>query len=109
MGGITIFKKIYAYITGKSVRQRVCICIVLTVMLTFLFFTVKANFFDKPDTPQASASEYSESDDTTSEETTADDYEPPAFHVSLIDIGVLLAVIAAYSIHKLREKRKRRM
>lgn len=110
MGGIVIFKKINAYITGKSVKQRISICIVLTVMLTFLFFTVKANFFDNSEPPQTSVSEYAEHTDNAAEDGTedgaAENYEPPKFHISLIDVGVLLSVIVAYSIHKIREKRK---
>ena len=102
MGGIVIFKKIYAYITGKSIKQRICICIVLTVMITLFVFTIKANFFDKPNVPQTSVSESAENETTDS---TSENYEPP-FHISLIDVGVLLAVIAAYSVHKIREKRK---
>lgn len=112
MGGIIIFKKIHTYITGKSVRQRICICIVMAVMLTFLFFTVKANFFDNPEPPQTSVSEYAEHTDNAAESGTedsiAENYEPPKFHISLIDVGVLLAVIAAYSIHKIREKKRQR-
>lgn len=103
MGGIDIFKKLYAYITGKSIKQRICICIVLTAMLTLLFFTVKANFFDT-NTPNTSVSESAEN----STESETEGYEPPSFHISLIDSGVLLAVIAAYSVHKIREKRKQR-
>lgn len=92
----------YAYITGKSVKQRICICIVLTVMLTLLFFTIKENFFGVPDPPQTSVSESAES--AAENETT--NYEPPPFHISLIDVGVLLTVIAAYSVHKIREKKR---
>lgn len=98
-----IFKKLYDYITGKSVKQRICICIVLTVMLTLLFFTVKANFFDEPNVPQTSVSESAENEMS---DNTSENYEPPPFHVSLIDVGVLLAVIAAYSVHKIREKKR---
>lgn len=104
MGGIIIFRKLYSYITGKSVKQRICICIVLTAMLTLLFFTVKANFFDT-NTPQMPNTSISESAGNGGESET-EDYKPPSFHISLIDSGVLLAVIAAYSIHKIREKRK---
>lgn len=104
MGGIVIFKKLYAYITGKSIKQRICICIVLTAMLTLLFFTVKANLFDEPNAPQTSVSESAEN----STESETEGYEPPSFHISLIDSGVLLIVIAAYSVHKIREKRKQR-
>ncbi len=102
-----IFKKLYDYITGKSVKQRICICIVLTVMLTLLFFTVKENFFGVPDIPQTSASESAESaSENEMSDSTSENYEPPPFHVSLIDVGVLLAVIAAYSVHKIREKKR---
>lgn len=112
MGGIIIFKRFYAYFTGKSVKQRICICIVLSVMLTFLFFIVKANFFDKPEPSQMSVSEYDDDTDNAAESETEDgtpeNYEPPKFHISLIDVGVLLGVIAAHSIHKIREKKKQR-
>lgn len=104
MGGIVIFKKLYAYITGKSIKQRICICIVLTAMLTLFAFTVKANLFDEPNAPQTSVSESAES----GTESETEGYEPPSFHISLIDSGVLLIVIAAYSVHKIREKRKQR-
>ena len=60
MGGIVI-KKLYAYITGKSVKQRICICIVLTAVLTLLIFTVKANLFDEPNVPQTPNTSTSES------------------------------------------------
>ncbi len=98
-----MIKKLKAYWGGKSVKQRVCICIVLAVMLTLLFFTVKANFIDKPNIPQTSVSGSAENETTDSN---SESYEPPPFHVSLIDVGVLLAVIAAYSVHKICEKKK---
>ncbi|MCM1277140.1 MAG: hypothetical protein NC299_18225 [Lachnospiraceae bacterium] len=90
-----MIKKLKAYWGGKSVKQRVYICIALTALLTLLFFTVKANFFDKPNVPQ-----------TASESAETEEYELPAFHISLIDAGILLAVIGAYSVHKIREKKK---
>ena len=54
-----MIKKLYGYITGKSVKQRICICIALTAVLTLLFFTIKENFFAR-DSPQTSVSEYAE-------------------------------------------------
>ncbi len=101
-------KKLYAYITGKSVKQRICICIVLTAMLTLLFFTVKVNFFDKPVLPETSVSDNSDSTEQSETTDSADVYKPPQFHISLIDIGILLAVISAYSVHKIREKKRQR-
>ena len=84
-------------------KQRICICIVLTVMLTLFFFTVKENFFGH-NTPQTSVSENIAEDETANISQT--DYEPPRFHISLLDMGGLLAVITAYSVHRIREKRK---
>lgn len=98
-----MINKLKAYWGGKSVKQRICICIVLTVMLTLLFFTVKENFFGVSDTPQTSVSESAES---AAENGTTENYEQPQFHISLIDAGILLAVITAYSVHKIREKKK---
>ena len=69
-------------------------------MITLFFFTVKENFFGRG-TPQTSVSESAENIEGDMTE-----YEPPSFHISLIDMGVLLAVITAYSVHKIREKRK---
>ena len=90
-----MIKKLKAYWNGKSVKQRIYICIALTALLTLLFFTVKANFFDKPTAPT-----------TDAESAETEEYKPPEFHISLIDAGILLGVIGAYSVHKIREKKK---
>lgn len=90
-----MIKKLKAYWRGKSVKQRVYICIALTALLTLLFFTVKVNFFDKPNAPAS-----------TAETAKTEEYEPPSFHISLIDAGILLAVIGTYSVHKIREKKR---
>lgn len=82
-------KKLFSRFMSKSVKQRVIICIVLAAFLTLLFFTIKANFFDIP----------SEADTET---------EAPQFHISPIDIGLLLISVTVYSVHKFREKRKQR-
>lgn len=79
-------------------------------MITLLVFTIKANFFDKPmdNSPQTEISEIVE----TSEGETADNVPAenglPQFRISLIDVGILLAVVTAYGIQKFREKRKQR-
>lgn len=90
-----MIKNLKAYWNGKSVKQRIYICIALTALLTLLFFTVKANFIDKPTAPP-----------NTSESAETEVYQPPEFHISLIDAGILLGVIGAYSVHKIREKKK---
>lgn len=92
IGRVVSIKKLYNSFMGKSVKQRIFICIIAVVLLTFLFFIIKANFFDIPLEP----SEGSEPSDR------------PQFHISLVDIGLLAAVTGAYIIHKIREKRKQR-
>lgn len=92
IGRVVSIKKLYNSFMGKSVKQRIFICIIAVVLLTFLFFIIKANFFDIPLEP----SEGSEPSDR------------PQFHISLVDIGLLAAVTGAYVIHKIREKRKQR-
>lgn len=52
---------------GKSVKQRIFICIIAVVLLTFLFFIIKANSFDIP----LESAEGSEPSDR------------PQFHISL--------------------------
>ena len=107
IGRVVAIKKLYAYITGKSVKQRICICIVATAMITLLVFTVKANFFDRPvDNSQTEISESIETSEGENSENVPANSEPPQFHISLIDVGVLLVVVTAYCIHKFREKRK---
>lgn len=106
IGRVVAIKKLYVYITGKSVKQRICICIVATAMITLLVFTVKANFFDRPvDNPQTEISESIETSEGENSGNVPENSEPQ-FHISLIDVGVLLVVVTAYCIHKFREKRK---
>lgn len=108
IGRVVAIKKLYAYITGKSVKQRICICIVATAMITLLVFTIKANFFDRPvDNPQTEISESIETSEGENSENVPAKNEPQ-FYISLIDVGVLLVVVTAYCIHKFREKRKQR-
>lgn len=92
IGRVVSIKKLYNSFMGKSVKQRIFICIIAVVLLTFLFFIIKANFFDIPLEP-AEGSEPS---------------DRPQFNISLVDIGLLAAVTGAYVIHKIREKRKQR-
>ena len=89
---VAAIKRLYNAFMSSSVKQRIIICIVITTLLTLLFFIIKANFFDIPL-------------ETAEENGRA---ERPQFHIRLIDVGLLLAVIAAFSIHKIREKRKQR-
>lgn len=83
-------KKLYDYFKGKSIKQRIAICFVIAAILMFLFFIIKGNFFDIPsegNTEQSSASQ---------------------FHISIVDMALLVGVIVAYIIHKIREKRRQK-
>ena len=80
-------KRLVKYFKGKSVKQRIIICIVLTAFLTLIFFSIKAHFFDVPTDEAAQEND-------------------PQFHISLTDAGLLIAAVVIYSIHKIREKRK---
>lgn len=92
IGRVAAIRKLYNTIMSKSVMQRIIICIVAVVLLTFLFFIIKANIFDMaPDTAEG-----------------AEPADRPRFHISLVDIGLLAAVTGAYVIHKIREKRRQR-
>lgn len=78
-------------------------------MITLLVFTIKANFFDRPvDNPQTEISESIETSEGEIADNVPIENELPQFRISLIDVGVLLAVVIAYGIHKFREKRKQR-
>ena len=81
-------KRLIKYFKGKSVKQRITIGIILAAALMLVIFTIKANFFDVP--PETAEAQESE----------------PQFHINLVDIGILLATLVIYSIHKIREKRK---
>lgn len=103
-----MFKKLKAYWNGKSVKQRIYIFIAVSAVLTLFIFTVKAYIFDTPQTdnyPQTEASETEDSNDEVNENVPETANEP-MFHISLIDVGILLAVVSAYCVHKIREKKK---
>lgn len=110
IGRVVTIKKLYAYITKKSIKQRICICIVAAAVITLLAFTIKANFIDKPlgNFPQTEITENIGTSEGESTESVSAENELPQLRISLIDVGVLLAVVTAYGIHKFREKRKQR-
>lgn len=82
-------KKILDYFKGKSVKQRIAICVVLAAMLTLLVFMIKANFFDIPAEKSAEES-------------------APQFHISIVDMLAFAGIIVAYIAHKIHEKRKQK-
>lgn len=91
----------------KSIKQRICWCIAFTAVITILAFSIKAYFFDTP-SESSTQTEISQTTDEKSETDSATNSadNSPQFHISWIDVGILLAAIVAYSIHKIREKRK---
>lgn len=103
--------KLYNYFISKSIGQRIRLIIAFVALLTFCFFIIKGNFFDKKtDTPNQDTSQTEIIEATTSESTAevTQTAEPLSFHISIIDVGILVAVVAAYTIHKLRERKRER-
>lgn len=83
------FKRFWRYFTSKTLKQKICFVIVISSVLVLAFFMIKGNFFDP---------HISESGEGGQIE----------FRVNLIDMGVLLGVIIAYIVHKVREKIQQR-
>jgi len=103
--------KPYNYFSRKSIGQRIRLIIALVALLTFCFFIIKGNFFDNTaDTTNQAASQAEIIEVTTSEATSevTQTTEPPSFHVSIIDVGLLVAVVTAYAVHKMRERKRER-
>ncbi len=104
------FKRFYEYFSRKSGKQRVFFIIGFILIAVFVFFFIKGNFFDNKSSEQNS--EMSISDTSQSEESSNSQiqYEDAEFHISLLDLLILLAIIIIFVIHKIREKiRHRRM
>lgn len=105
--------KLYNYFLSKSIGQRIRLIIAFVALLTFCFFIIKGNIFDKKtDTPNQATSQTEIIEITTSEATVevtqTQTTEPLSFHISIIDVGILVAVVTVYSIHKLRERKRER-
>lgn len=101
-----IIKKILEIFMKKSVKQRICLCIVLTAVLTILAFSIKAYFFDEQSDSTSQTEISQAANNAEKDNSAASANNSPQFHISWIDVGVLLAAILAYSIHKIHEKRK---
>lgn len=93
----------------KTIPQKIRICIGLTLVLTFIFFVIKGNFFDERTVapPQeTSQSENSGESSPPQEETNAPSESKVRFNISWLDIGILAALFTAYGVHKYREKKR---
>lgn len=96
----------------KTIRQKIRICIVLVLLLTFLFFVIKGNFFDT----QANISDAPTSTSQTSDDESSYNEEPSApraknkvrININWIDVGILGVLCIAYGVHKFREKKRER-
>lgn len=102
------FKKFRDYFTAKSVKQRIYIVIALSLLIFFLAFFIKGNFIDnRAEQPTSSVSQSGEETSDNSEEPPAKSSEPQ-FHISFIDLVILIAAIAVIIIHRFVGKRKHR-
>lgn len=99
--------KLREYWIKKNLKQRIYLCIGTSLVLVFMFFFIKGNFFDKhistltatSETTQSSASAEDKSDEN-------DGFELSDF--PWIDVGILAVLFTAYGIHKYREKKRER-
>lgn len=102
------FKKIGDYFSAKSVKQRIYIVIALSLLIFFLVFFIKGNFFDnRAPTESAATSSVSQSDETSdNSETPPAKSSEPQFHISFFDLAILIAAIAIIIIRRFIGKRK---
>lgn len=105
------FVKLKESFESKTIPQRIRICIGLTLVITFIFFVIKGNFFDTRTTtaPPQETSQSADSVDGSSppqEESNAQSDSKVRFNISWLDIGILAALFTAYGVHKYREKKR---
>lgn len=102
------FKKIGDYFSAKSVKQRIYIVIALSLLIFFLVFFIKGNFFDnRAPTESAATSSVSQSDETSdNSETPPAKSSEPQFYISFFDLAILIAAIAIIIIRRFIGKRK---
>lgn len=107
---IALYKENFA---KKTIRQKILFCIGTALILTFTFFLIKGNFFDKHTTQtdvvsqseETSGENYSDSENTQTSQT---QNNTSGFHINWVDIGILLALCTAYGVHKFRTKKRER-
>lgn len=102
------FKKIGDYFSAKSVKQRIYIAIALSLLIFFLVFFIKGNFFDNRAPTESTTSSVSQSSEETSDnsETSPAKSSEPQFHISFFDLAILIAAIAIIIIRRFIGKRK---
>lgn len=104
------FRKIKENFAKKTIRQKIYICIGITMMLIFLFFIIKGNFFDAgkmPASEMSQSADSGESSDSFSEEqSTQNSDKGVRFRINWIDLGALAVLCTAYGVHKYREKKR---
>ncbi len=101
-------KRFGNYFGKKTTKQKVLFVIGLLLIAVFAFFFIKGNFFDNKRTANESGSSYSEgtSQDGDTAQTAPD--KQPKFHVGIVDIVIIIAIIAAYVIRTIIKKHNNR-
>lgn len=102
------FKRFYNYFSAKSVKQRIYIVIALSLLIFFLVFFIKGNFFDNRAPTESTTSSVSQSSEETSDnsETSPAKSSEPQFHISFFDLAILIVAIAIIIIRRFVGKRK---
>lgn len=107
---INAFEKLKESFASKTIPQKIRICIGITLVLTFIFFVIKGNFFDTRAQEASQISQSAESSEESAhpqEETTTPQSDNKLhFNISWLDIGIMAALFTAYGVHKYREKKR---
>lgn len=96
--------KLKEYWQSKSLSQRIRLCIIIVLMITFAFFLIKGNFFDNKDIPPETSQ--SDSSVVSSELETDEDTAVGFFQSGWVDIAILITLIIVYGIIKYIKTRK---
>lgn len=106
-------KAVQNYLAAKSIKQRIYLVIIFSLLIVFVVFFIKGNLFDdKVKAEINSVSQISDSSENNSENNSEmseqKELNEPQFKISFIDLGILLIVIVLFVIHKIRDKLKHR-
>lgn len=101
-------KAFSSYFTAKSVKQRIYIVIAFSLLIFFLVFFIKGNFFDnRAEQPKSSVSQSSDETSDNSETPPTKSSEPQ-FHINYFDLAILIIAVAIIIIHRIVGKHKNR-
>lgn len=102
------FVRFGKYFGEKSTKQKILFVIGALMILAFVFFFIRGNFFDNRRASSETSQTYS--DGTSQDEGSTQNALEKAtkFHIGIIDIVILLVLIAVYVVRLIIKKRNNR-